>query len=184
MFFLPRGKMLYSVKKGVSVFVVICFLWMTLFPSIALAQSVVGLPVPGAILNITSSFTPLMLRGIQINPKNPFEFNFLLDTGSDSLDQDESFRLRQENEDYAKQIKEKISGLEKEKVLLEQRMSTVNPQDSVQLDELKNRNAQLQDQNKFAQSELIKTKARAQGLEKICADYQTQLEETFRNIKT
>ncbi len=99
MFFLPRRKILYSAKKGVSVFVAICFLSMTLLPSIALAQSVAGLPIPGTLLATTSSFTPLMLRGIQINPENPFEFNFLLDTGSDSLNQDE---IKSQSETIAK----------------------------------------------------------------------------------
>jgi len=49
--------------------------------------------------------------------------------------------------------------LEKEKVVLEQKMSSISPQDSVQLDEIKKRNDELQEQNKLAQSELIKAKS-------------------------
>ncbi len=99
MFLLPRGKTLYNIKKFVSFVVFVCFLWMTLFPSAVLAQSVAGLPIPGTLLASTPSFTPLMLRGIQINPKNPFEFNFLLDTGTRHLSQDE---IKTQSETIAK----------------------------------------------------------------------------------
>lgn len=58
-------------------------------PSTAYAQTVMDLPVPGTMLNLTAPFTPPILRGLTIHPENPFRFDFIVDKGETGLKGDE-----------------------------------------------------------------------------------------------
>jgi len=49
------------------------------------AQTVAFLPTPGIMLNLSSAFTPAMITGMTINPENPLEFDFIIDTGDNQL---------------------------------------------------------------------------------------------------
>jgi len=52
----------------------------------------VGLPLPGAMVNLTSGFSPALIKGLEINPENPLQFNFIVNNGDDHL-QGETLRL-------------------------------------------------------------------------------------------
>ncbi|MBF0479801.1 MAG: hypothetical protein HQL26_09990 [Candidatus Omnitrophica bacterium] len=39
------------------------------------------LPVPGAMVNISPAFVPILLRGVTVHPNNPFAFDFIVDSG-------------------------------------------------------------------------------------------------------
>ena len=51
----------------------------------AYAQSLLGLPAPGQVVSLSPSFTPAALRGLIVNPQNPFEFDFIVDVGDTKL---------------------------------------------------------------------------------------------------
>ena len=42
------------------------------------------LPAPGKMVALSPAYSPAVLKGIKIDPKNPFRFDFFVDTG-DSL---------------------------------------------------------------------------------------------------
>ena len=47
-----------------------------------------NLPAVGTILQVTQDFAPALLKGITINPDNPLEFDFIIDSGDVELDSD------------------------------------------------------------------------------------------------
>lgn len=59
-------------------------------PQTALAQTpvqtVLNLPLPGQMIQTTNVYQPPILRGVTINPDNPLQFDFLIDTGEDNID--------------------------------------------------------------------------------------------------
>jgi len=72
-----------------SVFVAVNFIGsFVLAPQTSYAQ---GLPAIGSILTTGESFAPLTVRGITIHPKNPLEFDFIIDSGDMKLE-GEDFR--------------------------------------------------------------------------------------------
>src|SRR3990167_9123663 len=54
-------------------------------------QTLLNLPAPGAMVTLSAGFTPAIIKGVTIDPANPFEFNFIVGTGDDHL-KDEEFR--------------------------------------------------------------------------------------------
>jgi len=47
-----------------------------------------GLPQPGVMVMPGPSFTPALLRGLQVYPDNPLRFDFIIDTGDTGLEGD------------------------------------------------------------------------------------------------
>ncbi len=45
------------------------------------------LPKPGVMVGLSESFKPVVMRGIKIDPANPFRFNFLVDEGDTHLNE-------------------------------------------------------------------------------------------------
>ena len=46
----------------------------------------ISLPVPGVMVHLSSLFDPPILKGIKVNPDNPFKFDFILDRGDSKTD--------------------------------------------------------------------------------------------------
>ena len=46
---------------------------------------VASLPAPGTMVGLTSKFEPLAVKGIKLYPDNPFQFDFIVDTGDTQL---------------------------------------------------------------------------------------------------
>ena len=70
----------------VAVSVLLTFSSSEIFPasltsSQAYAQTVLDLPVPGAMVEFTPPLTPPLLIGLKIHPEHPLKFDFLLDRG-------------------------------------------------------------------------------------------------------
>ncbi len=61
---------------------------LVLFPSLNYAQqgSVLGLPKPGTMVSLSSSYVPVIVKGLHIHPENPILFDFIVDTGDSGLD--------------------------------------------------------------------------------------------------
>jgi malate synthase len=54
-------------------------------PQSATAQTVLNLPVPGAMVPMSPGFTPVLIKGIKIHPDNPLQFDFIVDRGDSDL---------------------------------------------------------------------------------------------------
>ncbi|MEW5895687.1 MAG: hypothetical protein AB1650_08050 [Candidatus Omnitrophota bacterium] len=52
----------------------------------AYTQELLNLPVPGAMVAPSKIFTPPLLKGVIIDPENPFHFDFIIDTGDQAPD--------------------------------------------------------------------------------------------------
>jgi hypothetical protein len=70
-------------KKSLSCFLIICFVTTLIGPKAH--ASVLGLPAPGAMVNLSPAFEPAMLKGVTVHKDNPFLFDFIVDVGQDKL---------------------------------------------------------------------------------------------------
>ena len=71
----------HRISSGLLAFT----LCLSLIVSPVQAQLVSNLPNPGQMLLLSQPFSPVSLRGITINPANPFLFDFIVDRGDDLL---------------------------------------------------------------------------------------------------
>lgn len=55
----------------------------------ASAQEALQLPEPGVMVPLSPGFAPLSLKGIKVNPQDPFKFDFILDQGDQSVNEDQ-----------------------------------------------------------------------------------------------
>ncbi len=78
----------------VHIFILIAFLFNTFGPLPGLYAQEFRLPVPGALVHLSSPLEPPLLKGIKIHPDNPFRFDFILDKGNATSSQQE--QLKQE----------------------------------------------------------------------------------------
>jgi len=54
-------------------------------PSLGEARSVLNLPIPGTMVFLSPTAIPPILKGMIIDPENPFFFDFILDHGNSNL---------------------------------------------------------------------------------------------------
>ena len=85
--------MLYRI---VSALTAAAFLSNVLLPAQLYAQgimppTILNLPAPGAMVPLSPAYAPAMIKGINIHPDNPLQFDFIIDTGDSGLD-GEAFR--------------------------------------------------------------------------------------------
>ncbi len=89
-----------SLKKSISLLVLLCFGLSTICPASSLAQSTllppsqVFLPTPGTKVMPSQVSTPIMLNGVKVDPTNPMRFDFILNvTKNDAHLRDDAQRL-------------------------------------------------------------------------------------------
>jgi hypothetical protein len=70
-----------------SAFLAVIFSLTTLPISSAFAQRANELPIPGTMVQLSQAFEPVLIKGLRIDPHNPFAFNFIVDTGHTKLNQ-------------------------------------------------------------------------------------------------
>ena len=68
------------LKKLIILALVLCQ-GVFIFPPQGNAQIVMSMPHPGAMVLLSEKYMPAMLAGVQIDPRNSFLFNFILDKG-------------------------------------------------------------------------------------------------------
>jgi len=74
------------VKKFLSLAVISCFFLTSLGPlPCAHADSVLGLPAPGTMVNLSPAYAPVIIKGLTVHKDNPFLFDFILDVGQDRM---------------------------------------------------------------------------------------------------
>ncbi len=79
--------MLNSIKDipYIALVVLCAFMGNFLCPLEAYADDGLHLPSPGQILESSPNFSPVLLKGLTIDPKNPFAFDFIVDSGDSGL---------------------------------------------------------------------------------------------------
>ena len=81
---LTRSKK-FGLFRFLSLTILFSFLVTTLTP-VPLVQaqgvSLLNLPVPGTMVNPSEAFVPVLLKGLTIDPEDPFRFDFIVDSGS------------------------------------------------------------------------------------------------------
>ncbi|MDE1921673.1 MAG: hypothetical protein KGI24_09570 [Candidatus Omnitrophica bacterium] len=55
-------------------------------PPQACARTVLNLPAPGTMVSLSTAYTPVLLRGLKVNPANPLALDFIVATGNSRLD--------------------------------------------------------------------------------------------------
>jgi diguanylate cyclase (GGDEF)-like protein len=69
------------MKKGLSLFVLLCFLVTGTMGQAPVFAQDFYLPAPGVMVRLSPEFNPPVLKGIKVHPDNPFRFDFILDKG-------------------------------------------------------------------------------------------------------
>ncbi|MBF0483331.1 MAG: aldo/keto reductase [Candidatus Omnitrophica bacterium] len=73
----------FILKKFVCMVIAVIFGLQCLMPASTARADVLGLPAPGAMVGMSPAFVPTLLKGVTVNPDNPFKFEFILDTGNE-----------------------------------------------------------------------------------------------------
>ena len=71
--------------RFITCLVLFAFISTTILPTPNFAQSVLNLPIPGAMVMLTPAYVPTVIRGLKVHPDNPFRFDFIVDTGDSKL---------------------------------------------------------------------------------------------------
>ncbi len=71
--------------KCVCSIVAIAFIGTMVMPPQSHAQTMLALPEPGALVNTSPAYTPVMMTGVRVHPDNPFKFDFVIDSGHSNL---------------------------------------------------------------------------------------------------
>jgi len=77
-----------GVKRCLIPTLVIAFLLNGLGPIPAANADEFRLPAPGVMVRLSPPLDPPILKGIKVNPNNPFQFQFILDKGDSNLSND------------------------------------------------------------------------------------------------
>ena len=73
-------------KRTLS-FAVIIFFFLSILGPLpkANADSVLGLPAPGTMVNLSPAYEPVIIKGLTVHKDNPFLFDFIVDIGQDRM---------------------------------------------------------------------------------------------------
>ncbi|MBL8012802.1 MAG: hypothetical protein JNN05_03035 [Candidatus Omnitrophica bacterium] len=74
------------MKRLISVVLIICLTGSSLAIPMPSMASVSGLPLPGAMVNTSPAYVPILIKGLKIHPDNPLLFDFIIDSGHSKLD--------------------------------------------------------------------------------------------------
>ena len=73
-------------RRILTLTVIVCFFLTSLGPlPKAHADSVLGLPAPGTMVNLSPAYEPALIKGLTVHKDNPFLFDFIVDTGNSGL---------------------------------------------------------------------------------------------------
>jgi len=76
-----------KLRRFISSIIIITFaLTSVVPPKRSYAQSTLNLPAVGTMVSLSPSYVPAMIRGVIVHPENPFQFDFILDSGDSSLE--------------------------------------------------------------------------------------------------
>jgi len=75
------------MRKSIASIILAAFLANTCVPP-SYAQMVLDLPAPGAVVNLSQAFDPVLIKGINVHPENAMMFDFIVDPGQSGLNKD------------------------------------------------------------------------------------------------
>lgn len=75
--------------RTLACFVAISFLMNSVAPAGVYAAGLPKLPKPGSLLSLSAPFHPSLIRGLKINPTDPFQFDVLVENGDSKLNDKE-----------------------------------------------------------------------------------------------
>jgi hypothetical protein len=78
------------MRKNIVAMVLAIFIVNTCLPP-SYAQTVLDLPVAGSVVGLSQHFSPVMIKGVNVDPENPMIFDFIVDPGQSGLDKDAIF---------------------------------------------------------------------------------------------
>jgi len=83
-----RPSLTYRILSGFVAFTFCFSMVMPSTPSYAQVtpQTLLSLPLPGAMITVSPGYDPAIIKGITPDPVNPLQFNFIVDVGDDSLE--------------------------------------------------------------------------------------------------
>ncbi|MEW5894402.1 MAG: hypothetical protein AB1650_01400 [Candidatus Omnitrophota bacterium] len=88
-----------TAVRFISVFLLTTFVSTTILPP-GYSQSIgLSLPTPGTMVSQSPAFVPVLLKGMTVHPENPFEFDFIIDSGHEKFKQED---LKKESERLVK----------------------------------------------------------------------------------
>ncbi len=74
------------LKKSLSLSVIVCFFLTTLTPyPQAHADTVLNLPAPGAMVNLSPAYESVIIKGLTVHQDNPFLFDFIVEPGDSKI---------------------------------------------------------------------------------------------------
>ncbi len=83
-----------SLQKIISLLIAFTFISTSIVPP-SMAQSlpagqagVLNLPLPGAVVNLTPGYSPMLIRGVMVHPEDSLKFDFIMDKGDQGLEGD------------------------------------------------------------------------------------------------
>ncbi|MBF0521886.1 MAG: hypothetical protein HQL24_02400 [Candidatus Omnitrophica bacterium] len=76
-----QGGFFFRISRRIISFVLVIFLAFS--PTASYSQNIFvsTLPEPGTMVSVSEAFSPVLIKGLVVNPKNPLEFQFIVDTG-------------------------------------------------------------------------------------------------------
>jgi len=102
---LQAGHSQLFAKQFLSIVIILAFLINSFGPIPNSQAQEIYLPVPGVRIPLSSAFTPASLKGLSINAKDPFKFDFIIERGNIRLNQ------IQKKAEYTKLIKYFLAAL-------------------------------------------------------------------------
>jgi len=73
-------------KRLMASFVILCFnCSLITIPQAKAAESILNLPIPGTMVNLSPAYEPALIKGLTVHKDNPFLFDFIVDTGHSGL---------------------------------------------------------------------------------------------------
>ena len=74
------------MKRIIYVWIIVSFIVSSIIvPQRSYAQEQLNLPAPGSMVNLSSAYVPVLIKGLKVHPDNPLLFDFILDTGNSGL---------------------------------------------------------------------------------------------------
>jgi len=76
------------LKKYLHILLSIPFILQVCFvglPAKSYADSLLGLPDPGTMVDLSPEYAPVLIRGLEVHSNNPLLFDFMVDTGNSGL---------------------------------------------------------------------------------------------------
>ena len=99
-FFITQNK--NSFYRGLcGLLTLVLSISLVLTPSAGYAQSInlLNLPIPGTMLAPSPAFVPVLLKGMTVHPEDPFQFDFIIDSGNTEFSSDQ---VKEESERLVK----------------------------------------------------------------------------------